>query len=263
MINGNQLFKEVTTMRLKDKIAIVTGGAGGIGTGICRAFAEEGANVAIVDQDNIDKGNALAADIEETYGRSAVSIKADVSNISEVRAMVSDVSARWSKIDILVNNAGISTVSRIEHMSEEEWDHVIGVNLKGHFLCSQAVIPFLKQQQHGKIVNMGSLNAKNGGIITGGAYASSKGAVHSFTFALSKELAAYGISVNAVAPGPIDTDMIRAYPEDKVRSMLEHIPLKRLGSVDEVAKTIVFLASQDANYITGEVIDINGGSWTD
>ena len=250
-------------MRLKDKVAIVTGGAGGIGAGICHAFAEEGADVAIVDHDNIDKGNALASDIEETYGRSAISIKADVSNKDEVRAMVSDVHARWGKIDILVNNAGISTVSRIEHMTEEEWDHVIGVNLKGHFLCSQAVIPILKKQKHGKIINMGSLNAKNGGIITGGAYASSKGAVHSFTFALSKELAAYDISVNAVAPGPIDTDMIKAYPEEKVRSMLGNIPLKRLGRVDEVAKTIVFLASRDADYITGEVIDINGGSWTD
>jgi NAD(P)-dependent dehydrogenase (short-subunit alcohol dehydrogenase family) len=177
--------------------------------------------------------------------------------------MVSEVADRWGRIDILVNNAGISTVSRIEHMSETEWDHVLGVNLKGHFLCSQAVIPFLKEQQHGKIINMGSLNAKNGGVITGGAYASSKGAVHSFTFALSKELAPYGICVNAVAPGPIDTDMIRAYPEEKMRSLLGNIPLKRLGSVDEVAKTIVFLASRDADYITGEVIDINGGSWTD
>ena len=250
-------------MRLKDRVAIVTGGAGGIGTGICRAFAEEGANVAVVDQKNIDSGRTLAASIEETHGHEALAIRADVSKISEVQAMVSEVAERWGRIDILVNNAGISTVSKIEYMSEAEWDHVIAVNLKSHFLCSQAVIPFLKRQEHGKIINMGSLNAKNGGVITGGAYASSKGAIHSFTFALSKELAAYGICVNAVAPGPIDTDMIRAYPEEKVRSMLEHIPLKRLGSVDEVAKTIVFLASREADFITGEVIDINGGSWTD
>jgi len=250
-------------MRLEDRVAIVTGGAGGIGSAICRAFAGEGAKVAIVDQKNTARGRALAADIEETHGRAALSIKADVSNFSQVRAMVTEVVARWGRIDILVNNAGISTVSKIEHMSEAEWDRVIEVNLKSHFLCSQAVIPFLKQQKHGKIINMGSLNAKNGGVITGGAYASSKGAVHSFTFALAKELAAYGICVNAVAPGPIATDMIRAYPEEKVRSMLEHIPLKRLGGVDEVAKTIVFLASGDADYITGEVIDINGGSWTD
>jgi NAD(P)-dependent dehydrogenase (short-subunit alcohol dehydrogenase family) len=250
-------------MRLRDQVAIVTGGAGGIGAGICHAFAEEGADIAIVDIKEPEMGSALATKIEKTYGRAASFIKTDVTSISEVRAMVSEVADRWGKIDILVNNAGISTVSRIEHMSEEEWDHVFQVNLKGHFLCSQAVIPFLKQQKHGRIINMGSLNAKNGGVITGGAYASSKGAVHSFTFALAKELSPYGINVNAVAPGPIDTDMIRAYPEEKVRSMLAHIPLKRLGSVDEVAKTIVFLASQDAGYITGEVIDINGGSWTD
>jgi 3-oxoacyl-[acyl-carrier protein] reductase len=263
MIFGNPLFKEEAAMRLKDKVAIVTGGAGGIGTGICSAFAQEGAKVAIVDQKNTETGYALAAKIEEKYGRPVVFIKTDVTNISDVQAMVHAVADQYGRIDILVNNAGISTVSKIEHMSEEEWDRVIDVNLKGHFLCSQAVIPFLKKQPHSRIVNMGSLNAKNGGVITGGAYASSKGAVHSFTFALSKELSAYGINVNAVAPGPIDTDMIRAYPEEKVSSMSAHIPLKRLGSVKEVAKTIVFLASRDAEYITGEVIDINGGVWTD
>ena len=250
-------------MRLRDRVAIVTGGAGGIGEGICRAFAEEGANVAIGVNQNEEKGRALAASIEKTYGHAALAIKADVSNAGEVNAMVSEVNARWGKIDILVNNAGIATVSRIEHMSEAEWDHVIQVNLKGHFLCSQAVIPFLKKQKHGKIINMGSLNAKNGGTITGGAYASSKGAIHSFTFALAKELAPYGICVNAVAPGPIDTEMISALPRDKVRAMVEHIPLKRMGSASEVAKTIVFLASADADYIIGEVIDINGGLWTD
>ena len=250
-------------MRLRDKVAIVTGGAGGIGTGICSAFAEEGANVAIVDQKDTATGCALAAKIEKSFGHAAAFIQTDVSNSSEVQSMVQKVADRWGRIDILVNNAGISTVSRIEHMSEDEWDHVIGVNLKGHFLCSQAVIPFLKQQENGNIVNMGSLNAKNGGVITGGAYATSKGAVHSFTFALSKELAPHGIRVNAVAPGPIDTDMVRAYREEKVRSLLEPIPLKRMGRVNEVAKAIVFLASSDADYITGEVIDINGGVWTD
>ena len=249
-------------MKLKDQVAIVTGGAGGLGAGICETLAGEGADVAIVVNKNIKGGRALAGDIEKKYGKLPIVIQADVSVSSEVREAVAQVHDRWGKIDILVNNAGIATVSKIEHISEEEWDHVINVNLKGHFLFSQAVIPHLKKKG-GKIINMGSLNAKNGGIITGGVYASSKGAIHSFTFALAKELAPYGICVNAVAPGPIDTEMIRAYPAEKVNRMLENIPLKRIGKVSEVAKTIAFLASRDADYITGEVIDINGGSWTD
>ena len=250
-------------MRLKDQVAIVTGGAGGLGAGICDSLAEEGANVVIAVNQNVQGGRALSESIEQKYGKIPLVIKADVSVSSEVKAMVAQVYDRWGKINVLVNNAGIASVSRIEHISEEEWDRVIGVNLKGHFLCSQAVIPYLKEQKHSKIINMGSLNAKNGGIITGGVYASSKGAIHSFTFALAKELAPYGICVNAVAPGPIDTEMIRAYPAEKVSKMLENIPLKRIGKVKEVARTIVFLASRDANYITGEVIDINGGAWTD
>ena len=250
-------------MKLKDQVAIVTGGAGGLGTGICDTLAEEGANVAIVVNKNVKGGRALAENIEKKYGKIPIVIQADVSVSSEVRAAVAQVYERWGEINILVNNAGIASVSKLEHISEEEWDHVINVNLKGHFLCSQAVIPHLKKKKCGKIINMGSLNAKNGGIITGGVYASSKGAIHSFTFALAKELAPYGICVNAVAPGPIDTEMIRAYPADKVNRMLENIPLKRIGKVKEVAKTIAFLASRDADHITGEVIDINGGSWTD
>lgn len=250
-------------MRLEGQVAIVTGGAGGLGSGICSAFASEGAHVAIIDNNHIQNGLALTEEIQTRYGKEALAIKTDVSNSVEVKAMVEAVYNRWHKIDILVNNAGISSVSKIEDISEKEWDHVIKVNLKSQFLCAQSIIPYMKRQGYGKIINMGSLNAKNGGVITGGVYATSKGGVHSFTFALAKELAPYGITVNAVAPGPIDTDMIRAYDTEKVQKMVGNIPLKRLGLISEVAKTIVFLASSDADYITGEIIDINGGAFTD
>ena len=250
-------------MRLRDRVAIVTGGAGGLGAGICRALAEEGGRVAIVVNKNLEGGKALAKEIETGQGTKSLVIRADVSNANDVKKMVQTVYQEWERIDILVNNAGVTTLKKIEEISETEWDHVLNVNLKGHFLCAQNVIPYMKSQCYGKIINMGSLIGKNGGIISGGAYAASKGAIHSFTFALAKELAPYGISVNAVAPGPIYTEMIRQMPPEKVKAMIDNIPLKRFGQVDEVAKTIVFLASDDANYITGEVIDINGGLYTD
>jgi len=250
-------------VRLQNRVAIVTGGARGLGAGICDALAREGANVAIVDNQPLSVGRALADEMFHKYGQVALALKADVSVSSDVREAVDKVYRRWGKIDILVNNAGISSESRIEHITEQEWDRVIAVNLKGQFLFSQATIPYLKLQECAKIINMGSLNAKNGGIITGGVYGTSKGGVHSFTFALAKELAPYRICVNAVAPGPIDTDMMKAYSPEKTNQLVAGIPLRRMGRVGEVAQVILFLASRDADYITGEVIDINGGCWTD
>ena len=136
-------------------------------------------------------------------------------------------------------------------------------NMKGTLFCSQAVIPYMKKQQYGRIINMGSLTGKNGGFISGGVYIASKGAIHSFTYALAKELAPYHITVNAVAPGPINTEMIAKMPQDKVKEMLKFIPLSRLGEPQEVAAAFVFLAGDNAGFITGEVLDINGGAYTD
>jgi len=251
-------------MRLLDRVAIVTGGAGGLGTGICTALAEEGAKVAIVVNSNLEGGHRLAEEIQKKYRSETLVIKANVTCSQEVKDMVEAVYHQWQKIDILVNNAGITSLKKVEEISEEEWDHVIEVNVKGHFLCAQNVIPYMKKQGSGKIINMGSLIGKNGGIISGGVYGTSKGAIHSFTFVLAKELAPYGIHVNAVAPGPIYTEMTRTMPPDRVRNMIENIiPLRRFGKVEEVGKTIVFLASSDADFITGEVVDINGGAYTD
>jgi len=187
-----------------------------------------------------------------------------VSKSQEVKGMVETVIRKWNKIDILVNNAGITSLQKIEEISEEEWDHVININVKGHFLCAKHVIPHMKKAGHGKIINMGSLIGKNGGVISGGVYGTTKGAIHSFTFVLAKELAPYGINVNAVAPGPIYTEMTKNMPPEKIDYMIQNIiPLKRFGKPEEVGKAIVFLASSDSDFITGEVLDINGGAYTD
>ena len=249
--------------RLLDRVAMVTGGAGGLGSAICRALAQEGARIAILVNQNLTGGQRLASELKDSYGVEAEAIKADVSQGDQVRAAVAAVRKRWDRLDILVNNAGITTPSKIEEISEEEWDRVVAVNLKGHFLCAQSAIPHLKGSPCGRIINMGSLVAKNGGIISGGVYATTKGAIHSFTYVLAKELAPHRITVNAVAPGPINTEMIQAMPEDKVKLMIDNIPLRRLGRVEEVGQTVAFLASDQAAYITGEVLDINGGAYTD
>jgi NAD(P)-dependent dehydrogenase (short-subunit alcohol dehydrogenase family) len=181
------------------------------------ALAEEGASVAIVVNSNLEGGKRLAEEIKENYKTDTLVLKADVSCRSEVQNMVKVVVDQWNKIDSLINNAGIGNVKKIEEIGEEEWDHVMGINVKRHYLCAHFVIPHMEKLGYGKIINMGSLVAKNGGIISGGAYAASKGAIHSLTFALAKELAPYRINVNAVAPGPIETEMVMSMPRKRLK----------------------------------------------
>jgi 3-oxoacyl-[acyl-carrier protein] reductase len=252
-------------MRLSEKIAIVTGGAGGLGRAICKTFAGGGATVAIVVHSNLEGGLQLSAEIEKKWGKKPLLLKADVSDSRQVREMVDTVYHQWGRIDILVNNAGVLILERVETISEEEWDRVIEVNLKGCFLCAKSVIPYMKRQNNGKIINIGSMTAKNGGTISGAVYSASKGAVHSLTFALAKELTPYHITVNAVAPGPVQTEMLQKanIPAEQITNWKNSIPLKRFAQAEDVAKAVLFLASADANYITGEIIDINGGAHTD
>ena len=250
-------------MLLENKIALVTGGSGGLGSAICVALAKEGAKVALTVNHNLAKGEAIAKHIRELGFGEAMVLRGQVDNSADVKAIVDAVTDRWGTVDILVNNAGITSPHNVSTISEAEWDKVMCVNVKGHFLFSQAVIPFMKEKGEGRIINMGSLTAKNGGYISGGVYIASKGAIHSLTYAMAKELAPYHITVNAVAPGPIWTDMIEKMPEDAVLEMVERIPLHRVGRPEEVAHAVVFLASPLAGFITGEVLDINGGAHTD
>ena len=244
-------------MRLKDQVAIVTGGSRGIGRGIVKAFAAEGAKVAI-----IYKGNQLAADnlvAEVTQaGGIARAHQCDVANHDDARKVVEAVEADWGPINIMVNNAGVIRDGLLVGMKPEEWNVVIQTNLGGTFNFCHAVAMKLARQRKGRIINISSVAAThtNPGQTN---YAASKGAINSFTRALAVELAGRGVTVNAIAPGFIETDMsenVRNKAGDLIKKM---IPLKRLGQPEDIAKAAVFLASADAAYITGQIITVDGG----
>jgi 3-oxoacyl-[acyl-carrier protein] reductase len=254
-------------MRLTGKTAIVTGAAGGIGSAVARQFAREGANLCLADK---RPGIAVAQEIRE-LGRTAIEQPTDVTDSAAVRLMVERTLAAFGRVDILVNVAGVSSHGSSEQVTEAEWDRVLTNNLKSVFLCCRAVIPPMRAQRYGRIVNIGSILGKNGGnprpwidraeqACAGNiAYGASKAGVHMLTMYLAKELAADGITVNAVAPGPIASAMTVNFPET-LRAL---IPVGRMGQAAEVAEAVSFLASDAAAFITAEILDVNGGMWGD
>lgn len=244
-------------MRLEGRVALVTGGARGIGRAIALALAREGADVAICDID-LEGAKEVARRIS-ALGRRALALRADVSRYEEVQQMIREILTRFGKIDILVNNAGIIRRGSFEEHSEADWDRVIAVNLKGTFNCAKEVIPLMKEQRYGKIINISSVAGKIGDIASAPSYGASKGAINAFTKSLARELAPYGINVNAIAPHAIETEMSAEWSEEKRRQIISQIPLGRLGRPEEVAEAVVFLASDGASFITGEILDVNGG----
>ncbi len=242
---------------LDGKVAIVTGAGRGIGRAIALALAREGADVVVNDVDS-RLAEATANEVK-SMGRRALSIVADVSNREEVIKMVETAVKAFGKIDILVNNAGIFSSIPLEDVKEENWDKTMKINLKSVFLCSQAAMKFMKSQRSGKIVNIASLAGKVGGMVAGADYAASKAGVICLTKSLAKQLAPYGINVNAVAPAWIETDMMKDWPKETKEAILRQIPLGRFGKPEEVAEAVVFLVSEGAGFITGATIDINGG----
>lgn len=242
-------------MRLKDKVAIVTGGASGIGAGIVSAFAREGARVVICDLQE-EPAHQLAAELAAAGLVSMVQIT-DVSDQKQVEAMFAAVVAAWDTVDILINNAGITKDVLVHKMKEDDWDRVIRVNLYGSYYCTHAAIPIMREKGYGKIVNISSTSRF--GNVGQANYAASKAGIVGLTRAVAKEVGSKGINVNAVAPGSILTDMFLAIPEN-IRELAKLItPLRRAGTVDEVAKVCLFLASDDASYVTGQVIHCDGG----
>jgi len=244
-------------MRLKDRVAIVTGAARGIGRAVAWIFVREGAKVVLVDLEKAGL-EALQEEVRKRGGE-ALAVPCDVSKASEVKEMVEKVLRIFSRIDILVNNAGIIRRGTIESVTEEDWDRVIAVNLKGPFICSKAVVDFMKRQGYGKIVNVSSIAGKMGDITSAPGYGPSKAGLDALTKTLARQLAPYGIHVNGVAPHAIETEMSAEWSPEKRKSIVEAIPLKRLGKPEDVAEAVLFLASDAAAFITGEILDVNGG----
>ena len=239
-------------MRLKGQVAIVTGGGGGIGKATCLTFAREGADI-VIPEVNIANAEAAAAEIQ-ALGRKCKVIETDVSNGESVRTMVRQTLEAFGRIDILVNNAGIFSYTRIDACTEEEWDRMMAVNLKGPFLCAQAVMEPMKTQRSGRIINLGSLAGQVGGIVASAPYSASKAGVMCLTKSLARVLGEYGITVNSIAPGVAATEMAKNHPD-----MTDQIPLGRVADASEIASAILFLASEEGRYLTGATLDVNGG----
>lgn len=249
-------------MTLEGRVALVTGAGRGIGKAIAAVFAREKAHVVLND---IRPQNELArvADDISTGEVQILPIHADVSKFGEAREMIARVEETFQRLDILVNNAGIIRRGTIDTVTEEEWDEVIGVNLKGTFNCSKAVVEIMKRQGKGKIINVSSVAGKMGDITSAPGYGPSKAAIDAFTKTLARQLASYGINVNGVAPHAIETEMSSQWSPEKRKAIIEAIPLKRLGKPEDVAEAVLFLASEKANFITGEILDVNGGFFMD
>lgn len=243
-------------MELDGKVALITGAAQGIGKAIALMLAKNGADIVVSDI-NLEKAQETSREIE-AMGRRSMAIKVDVSKSEEVEQMVEKIINEFGKIDILVNNAGITRDKLILRMTEEDWDAVLNVNLKGTFNCTKAVIRHMSKQKSGKIVNIASVSGEMGN--PGQAnYSASKAGVIGFTKTIAREFAQRGINVNAIAPGYIETPMTDVLPEKVKEELKKMIPLERLGKPEDVAQAVLFLVSEASSYITGQVLNVNGG----
>lgn len=244
-------------MEYNEKLAIVTGGSTGIGRAIAIYLAENGANVVINYSSNDEAAREVQQVIIDNGGR-AVLKKCDVSSFEETKTMIQDIKKEWGRIDILVNNAGITKDNLLMRMKEEEFDNVLEVNLKGTFNCIKHVSRIMMKQRYGRIINVSSVVGLMGNMGQCN-YAASKAGILGLTKAAARELAPRGVTVNAVAPGLIDTKMTEKLSDEMKDMMLTNIPLKKLGTPENVAHAVGFLASDKAAYITGQVISIDGG----
>ena len=243
-------------MELANKVAVVTGAAQGIGKTIAVYLAGKGASLVVCDI-NLEMASETAREIE-TAGGSCLALQSDVTSLTDAERIIKEGSERFGAVDILVNNAGITKDNVLLRMKEEQWDQVMAVNLKGTFNCTKAAIKLMLRQKRGTVINIASITGLMGNAGQAN-YSASKAGVIGFTKAVAREYAERGITVNAVAPGFIATAMTDAIPEKEREALIKQIPLQRLGTPLDVAHAVYFLASEQASYITGQVIGVNGG----
>ncbi len=249
-------------MELKDKVAIITGGARGIGASVARLFARKGAKVVIGDI-LTEEADQVVEDIK-AIGGVALAVKTDVRIEDEVNNLVKVAYEKYGRIDILVNNAGILLFGSIEEICIEDWDNMLAIHLRGAFLASKAVVPIMKKQKSGNIVSLASCAGKMGGVRSAASYSCAKAGIACLTLCLAKELAPYNIRANAVAPGAVNTKMLspeykpKGYNPEDLKQFVKNTPLG-FGEPEDIAEAILFLVSKKSRWITGEILDINGG----
>lgn len=246
--------------KLSNKVALITGGARGLGKAICQNLAAEGSDIAINYRKGPEGAWLLAEELKEKYGVKAICVKGDVTSEEDVKRIFREILSQLGRIDILVNNSGICPVSMVKDMDSAEWNSVLSTNLTGAFLTSREMINILiAHNKCGRIVNIASQSAFNGSKTGKSHYSASKGGIVSFTLSLAKEVAQYGINVNAVAPGMLYTEMTAETLDKNMDKYKKEIPLGRIAEPDEVARAVVFLASEVSSYITGTTLDVSGG----
>jgi 3-oxoacyl-[acyl-carrier protein] reductase len=243
-------------LKLAGRVALVTGAAQGIGKAVALLLARNGADIVVSDI-NLEKAEETANEIK-SIGRKALAVKGDVANWNDVERMVEVILEKFAKIDILVNNAGITRDKLVLRMTEEDWDAVLDVNLKGTFHCTKAVVRHMAKQRSGKIVNIASVVGEMGNAGQAN-YSASKAGVIGLTKTIAREFAQRGININAIAPGYIETPMTEVLPEKAKEELKKLIPMERLGKPEDVAEAVLFLVSEESNYITGHVLNVNGG----